>query len=294
MLTKECLTQISKIFIGDELNLYKNKSGVEIVGFFNNYFDFDDSYELLKSKSGFPSRWRYTLNSLKKLKEQKKLSDFFDRILSIQYISRNTTSATLTRVEAINKRNEILKQINIELNVESYKLIELNEHYSLTLINNDLECLGSGGFAKVYKSKSSGLAIKILNKENLKDEAIKSRFKREFSIMKNLQNIEGILQVYDFNENEYSYTMECAEMTLDEYLSQNDLNQNEKLDIINNILSIVNDVHAQNVIHRDLSHDNILIVDDIIKISDFGLGKNLEAINSHKTKYTQKDRKSVV
>lgn len=37
------------------------------------------------------------------------------------------------------------------------------------------------------------------------------------------------------------------------------------------------------VLHRDLSPTNIFLVDGVIKIADFGLGKNLNTLTSHQT-----------
>uniref|UniRef100_UPI0005D1335A protein kinase domain-containing protein n=1 Tax=Aeribacillus alveayuensis TaxID=279215 RepID=UPI0005D1335A len=41
-----------------------------------------------------------------------------------------------------------------------------------------------------------------------------------------------------------------------------------------------------NIIHRDISPNNILIVNGMLKISDFGLGKDLDMFHSHKTNFT--------
>ncbi|WP_268753039.1 protein kinase domain-containing protein [Bacillus alveayuensis] len=38
--------------------------------------------------------------------------------------------------------------------------------------------------------------------------------------------------------------------------------------------------------HRDISPNNILIVNGMLKISDFGLGKDLDMFHSHKTNFT--------
>ena len=42
-------------------------------------------------------------------------------------------------------------------------------------------------------------------------------------------------------------------------------------------------VHQRDVLHRDLSPTNVFFVDGIIKIADFGLGKNLNTLTSHQT-----------
>lgn len=42
-------------------------------------------------------------------------------------------------------------------------------------------------------------------------------------------------------------------------------------------------VDDSNIIHRDLSPTNIFILNGMIKISDFGLGKDLNMFSSHQT-----------
>lgn len=42
-------------------------------------------------------------------------------------------------------------------------------------------------------------------------------------------------------------------------------------------------VHQRDVLHRDLSPTNVFFVNGIIKIADFGLGKNLNTLTSHQT-----------
>ena len=42
-------------------------------------------------------------------------------------------------------------------------------------------------------------------------------------------------------------------------------------------------VHQRGLLHRDLSPTNIFLIDGIIKLADFGLGKNLNMLTSHQT-----------
>lgn len=79
--------------------------------------------------------------------------------------------------------------------------------------------VGEGGFAVVYRRKSNGLIVKKLKEEFLVKQDIKSRFKREYDITKSLNDVLGIIEVYDFNIDDYSYTMKFAEQTLFNYIS---------------------------------------------------------------------------
>ena len=44
--------------------------------------------------------------------------------------------------------------------------------------------------------------------------------------------------------------------------------------------------YKKDIIHRDLSPNNIFIMSGVIKIADFGLGKDLNVFTSHQTMHT--------
>jgi serine/threonine protein kinase len=278
LLSDESLRKIADTFIGDTLNFYTYKSGSVIVEFFNNYFQFTDTYG-----KGFPSRWFYTVNALKRLWSTGKFDDFLTLILSQGYLQ---TELRCSKVEAIQKAEEILQELRKIVSLDGYIIAHCDDQYHLILENNDLELLGSGGFANVYKQKSTGLAVKKLRDDLIHDEGIRSRFKREYNITKSVQDIPGIIKVYDYNDNDCSYTMELAELTLETYCTSYDLDESSKIRCVRIILSIMKQVHERDIIHRDLSPNNIFIVQGQLKIADFGLGKDLYAIVSHQTMLT--------
>lgn len=153
--------------------------------------------------------------------------------------------------------------------------------------NKDLQFIGEGGFAYVYLVKNKNIVLKKLKPEFLSNEGVKSRFKREFEITKELDDIDGIIKVYEFNYDDYSYTMEFANNTLEKYIKNNLLSEEDCIDIILQIISIFSKVHKRNVIHRDISPNNIFIMsNNKIKVADFGLGKDFTAFESHRTEYT--------
>lgn len=154
------------------------------------------------------------------------------------------------------------------------------------IMSQDEVYIDEGGFAEVYFQKSTQLIVKRLKKLYLHDDSIKSRFKREFQIMKDLSHNNGVIKVYTFNEQEYSYTMEKAETTLYDFIEQNDLEQAQILNILFQILTIMSEVHSQGVLHRDLSPRNIFFLNGLVKISDFGLAKDYKVEHSHLTMNT--------
>ena len=46
------------------------------------------------------------------------------------------------------------------------------------------------------------------------------------------------------------------------------------------------EVHKRDIIHRDISANNIFIISGMVKIADFGLGKDLNVFTAHQTMHT--------
>ena len=155
------------------------------------------------------------------------------------------------------------------------------------LSDKDLKYVGEGGVAIVYESLSTGLIVKKLRDELKVKESIKHRFKREFDLTKSLSDLSGVIKVYDFDSLNYSYTMEKAESKLEYLINNTNIEESVKITIIRDILEIMKNVHNRNIIHRDLSPNNILLFGDKLKICDFGLGKDLDMFYSHRTMHTQ-------
>lgn len=193
---------------------------------------------------------------------------------------------SIGEVAAAELSENIVRKINELLRSDMCRITHKNGKYHLVNDDDDLILIGSGGFANVYKQKSTGLVVKKLKDDFLTDPGIRSRFKREYSITKSLQGEYGIIQVYTFDEENCSYTMEPAEITLEKYIINNDLDESKKLKCIRQILYIMSAVHKKDIIHRDISANNIFIISGQLKIADFGLGKDLNVFTSHQTLHT--------
>ncbi|WP_297991129.1 protein kinase domain-containing protein [uncultured Anoxybacillus sp.] len=275
MLSDITLRFISEVFIGDKENCYKYKQGSALVNFFNEFFGFHDVYQ-----SGFPSRWAYVLDKIKELHRIGDLNEFFSLILSKEYIILDNR---LTEVEAIERRAKILDVFNRQLRHDKYQLVQKDETITLIKTNENLVLIGRGGFADVYYRKSDGRVIKKLKDENMFDRDKRSRFKREYEIIKNLQSIHGVIKVYEFREDELCYEMEKADCTLLDYVENNFISEEEKLGMVFQLMQIMSKIHSRNVVHRDLSPSNILFVKGVMKIADFGLGKDFRVLHSYQT-----------
>lgn len=274
-MSEDFIKFLSELINGDIENLYTYKSGPKLVNFFNQYFGSTDTYG-----QGFPSRWIYTYNKIIKLINTNSINKLFNIILDKKFIMKDSQ---ITEEQAVEKESLICKKINEKALFEGFYLTKSNGNYQFIKKDDDLEYIGGGGFANIYLQKSTNNIIKKLREDFLNDSGIKSRFKREFTITKSLNDLDGVIKVFEFNQSDYSYSMEKAELTLEKYIITNDLNYSQKLSCIYQILDIMSEVHKRNIIHRDISPNNILILHGLLKISDFGLGKDLTVFTSHQT-----------
>ncbi|MBU3154629.1 protein kinase [Clostridium estertheticum] len=278
MISDNSIRYFAELFNGDIDGLYGYKSGGNLVSFFNSNYGMNDSYG-----QGFPSRWVYTHDKLVNLHNSNKMDSFLTLILGNKFIMGDSN---INEVEAIEKGIEVLKKLNEIFKVDGYIVVKRNEKYYLVEEEKDLKYIGGGGFAKVYKRESTGVIVKKLKDEFLADRGIRSRFKNEFEITKSLGNVAGIINVYEYFEDSCSYSMEEGELTLQEYVEKYDLTHEYKLTCIRQVLYIMGQVHSRDIIHRDISPNNVLLFSGMLKISDFGLGKDLNILNSHQTVYT--------
>lgn len=275
MLSDDTIKFIASIFCGDIEGYYKYKSGSMLVRFFNQQFNYNDTYG-----QGFPSRWKYVFDKLVYFLNSNTFDKFLNIILSQEYIM---TDKQCSLVEATTIAENIFNELNKRLKANSYKITKNGKEYHFIRENDDLVFVGSGGFANVYLQKSTGLIIKKLRDDFLTNHSIRSRFKREFTITKSLTNLQNIIKVFNFDENECSYTMEQAETTLEKYIQNSTLSDETKIKCVKQILKLFKDVHNQGIIHRDISPNNIFILGGILKVADFGLGKDLNMFTSHQT-----------
>ena len=278
MFTERTLRKIVSEFIGDdEQSLYKYKSGPELVSFVNSFFDENDEYG-----QGFPSRWSYIYDYVEPLQIDN-MQEFFQYILSERYLR---VEEEIPRKNLFQFIEQAVDKFNTILDLEDYQLKRISGNLILVNLDNDLEKIGEGGFAEVFISKSSGYAVKKL-KSNLRyDKNIRHRFKREYEMTEELNDIPGVIPVFDFDHDNYTYTMLRCTHNLEQIVSKKKISDTEKDDIITFILDVMTQVHQRDHIHRDLSPSNVLYNEEKFFISDFGLGKVLGKEYSHRTTTT--------
>src|SRR3972149_3237889 len=147
-----------------------------------------------------------------------------------------------------------------------------------------LDKLGEGGMGIVYKANDTKLgrtvAIKFLPSHLSSSEESKQRFIREAKSAAAL-NHPNILAIYEIDEENGSsfIAMEYVEgLTLKDHISSLTFGTGvpvlQAIDWIEQIAMGLKSAHDQNIIHRDIKTENVMInKDGRLKIMDFGLAK---------------------
>ncbi|MGL4774151.1 MAG: Stk1 family PASTA domain-containing Ser/Thr kinase, partial [Clostridium sp.] len=145
-----------------------------------------------------------------------------------------------------------------------------------------IEKIGEGGMSEVYKAKCNKLnrfvAVKILKKEFCDNEDIVSKFKREATAIATLSdnNIVNVLDVGTQEEMNYIVMEYVKGKTLKEAIIQfGKLNYETCVTIGIQIAKALDCAHRNNIIHRDVKPQNILVTEEgVIKVTDFGIAKS--------------------
>ena len=149
------------------------------------------------------------------------------------------------------------------------------------------EVIGKGKFGVVnlgiHKKTGQQVAIKILNKENIKTTEDKELVRIEIEILKlcHHPNIVRLLDHLENNDYIYIVTEYIGGGTLGQYFKKKKFNFSERqaTNIMSQIANGVKYLHQYGIAHRDLKPDNIMITQQndygVIKIMDFGLSKIL-------------------
>ncbi|CAN2387810.1 Serine threonine-protein kinase SIK1 [Pristimantis euphronides] len=139
--------------------------------------------------------------------------------------------------------------------------------------------LGKGNFAVVklarHRVTNTQVAIKIIDKTRL-DRANLEKIYREVQIMKRLRHphIIRLYQVMETKDMIYLVTEYAKKGELFDYLTvRGRLSEEEARTKFLQILSAVEYCHSQNIVHRDLKTENLLLCENMdIKLADFGFG----------------------
>lgn len=153
-----------------------------------------------------------------------------------------------------------------------------------------LEMIGGGGMSNVYLAHDMILdrdvAIKVLRYDFSNEDDLHRRFQREALSATSLThpNIVNIFDVGEDGDIQYLVMEYVKGKTLKQYIVDSaPLHPSEAVDIMKQLTSAIANAHQNQIIHRDIKPQNVLMDDGHhVKVTDFGIAMALSA-----TSFTQ-------
>ncbi len=131
----------------------------------------------------------------------------------------------------------------------------------------------------VYQAYDQTLAqpviLKVLKQDYPRPDEL-TKYRREYDILQSLKKLSGVVKVYALQESQNTLVMVLEDFggtSLKQYLLKQRLGLTDFLKMALQIVEILGQIHAANVIHKDLNPTNIIFnpLTQQLKITDFGI-----------------------
>jgi serine/threonine protein kinase len=133
--------------------------------------------------------------------------------------------------------------------------------------------LGEGGFARVFSAldlKGAPVAVKVLKSRDPKAGKLFTTEAANWSVLRH----ENIVRLFDYNIFPIPYLeSELCDSSVEREMSYGPLPVERAIELIKQVAYGLYYAHQRRILHGDIKPSNILIKDNMAKISDWGLSK---------------------
>lgn len=225
---------------------------------------------------------------LKKLADENNLVMFFDFYFK-EFFDNRISLLSEEGYNVFSLKENVLLYINAGWSIDKQEFAFNSDGLYIKKVEfKEYDKMGEGGFCTVYKNHAdSSYVFKVLNTREKSNVDSVHRFKREYQIMKEHNNSGFTINVFNFDSQKLIYSMEKADISLEDYLEKKQITDEEKDKIIFRCIECMRYLHKNNVLHRDFHPGNILMNNNgEWVLTDFGLAKNINDKYSHQTTTT--------
>ncbi|CAG8497684.1 8125_t:CDS:2 [Funneliformis caledonium] len=150
-----------------------------------------------------------------------------------------------------------------------------------------IQRIDTEGSSNVYKANWKSTNTIVTLKSFGTKNCITKNFVNELQLLHQVNPHENIIRFFGITKRTYSNYLAILEYTdsgtLSDYLKVNfkKLDWKVKLQFATQIASAVSFLHQRDIIHNDLHSNNILIHQNVIKLTNFGLSRKLSEVTSN-------------
>ncbi|XP_055937741.1 serine/threonine-protein kinase PAK 2-like isoform X2 [Argiope bruennichi] len=200
------------------------------------------------------------------------LSEEFDRASSevnvdVQYTTERTVSNNNNNITKVKK-----KKISDEEIIERLKAIVSSDDPNTKYLKNEKIGQGASGTVYTAKEKSTGLEVAI-KQMNLANQPKKELIINEILVMREKKhpNIVNYLDSYLIDDELWVVMEYLPGGSLTDVVTETCMDEGQIAAVCQEVLKALEFLHKNQVIHRDIKSDNVLLgMDGSVKLTDFG------------------------
>ncbi|XP_038054426.1 NUAK family SNF1-like kinase 1 [Patiria miniata] len=175
-------------------------------------------------------------------------------------------------------RSSSIKKMSRRREVGPASTIRHRHRHKLSHRFEFVRTLGSGTYGKVKLAvqldTKEEVAIKCIPKSKIDNAADLRRLRQEIEVMSSLRHphIIQVTEVFESRDKIIMVMEHAAGGELYDYINDGKVSATEAKRLFRQIVSAVHYLHKNNIVHRDLKLENVLLdADSTVKIADFGL-----------------------